>query len=258
MKVNCAFFSHKGNVRENNEDSMLVHDVVYSGNSFSNTISLEIEDEERFLFAVADGMGGHAKGELASQVVLDTFRENMHKLKNIQDVKNIIYESKRKLDVIAQKERAHYGLGTTVCGILLFKNEAIIFNVGDSRLYRSDNNYLYKLTKDHSFVQYLVDNGVITEEEMLFHPKKNIVTSAITGDLLDEMPEIFFLDFKPVVGDQFIICTDGVWESLTQEEIEVCLLDKDIINKTDVIAENVLRYGGLDNLTIIYIQILQL
>jgi protein phosphatase len=107
-------------------------------------------------------------------------------------------------------------------------------------------------------VQHLVDNGIITEEEMPFHPKKNIVTSAITGDLLDEMPEIFFLDFKPNKGDQFLLCTDGVWESLTLEEMEVCILDKELINKVDVIAENVLRYGGLDNLTMIYVQILEL
>lgn len=258
MKVNCAFFSHRGNVRAKNEDSMLIYDVVYSAQNFSNAISLEIEDDEHFMFAVADGMGGHARGEIASNIVLETFKQFSHKIKTKEDIRKAIYESKYKLDNIASENRNYYGLGTTVCGMLIKKERALLFNVGDSRLYKNEYGNLLKLTKDHSFVQHLVDNGVITEEEMLYHPKKNIVTSAITGDLIDEMPEIFFNEIPLNVGDQFLICTDGVWESLTLEELEVCMLDKELISKTDVMTENILRYGGLDNLTLIMVEILQI
>lgn len=257
MKINCAFYTHKGNVRQNNEDSMLVHDVIYSSQSFSNAISSVIEENSRFIFAVADGMGGHTRGEVASNFALDTLKKEFSTIQTIDDIKTCIYSAKQRLDEYVRNERNAYGLGTTLCGIFINQSKAYIFNVGDSRLYKNINGYLERLTKDHSFVQYLVDGGIITEEEMSFHPKKNIVTSAITGDLMDEIPEIFFKEIEIQPGDQFFICTDGVWESLNQEELEVCMLDKELISKTDVLTENILRYGGFDNLTMILLEVIE-
>ncbi|MEM7182138.1 MAG: protein phosphatase 2C domain-containing protein [Spirochaetota bacterium] len=256
MKINCAFYTHKGNVRQNNEDSMLVHDVIYTSQSFTNAISSVIDDE-KFVFAVADGMGGHAKGEIASNLALESIKDDFLGFAGQEDIKQAIYSAKGKLDDYARGERSSFGLGTTLCGMFINGKHAHVFNVGDSRLYRRQDGFLQRLTKDHSFVQYLVDSGMITEEEMSFHPKKNIVTSALTGDLITEMPEIYFNEIILNKGDQFLLCTDGVWESLSTEELEVCMLDKELVSKTDVLTENILRYGGFDNLTMIILEVVE-
>ncbi|MCP5498408.1 MAG: serine/threonine-protein phosphatase [Leptospiraceae bacterium] len=258
MKVNCAYLTHKGNVRENNEDSMLVQDVIYSNQSFTNAISIEIEDESHLVFAVADGMGGHARGEVASHAVLEFIHNNFSSFTSEEGIRKTIDDAKFHLDDLVRKDNNAYGLGTTLCGIVIKGNTGLLFNAGDSRLYKRKDGFLEKLTRDHSFVQYLVDNGIITEEEMSFHPKKNIVTSAVSGDLMKESPEMFFKEITIEEGDQFLICTDGVWESLSLEELEVCMLDAELIKKTDVLTENILRYGGLDNLSIIMLEVLNL
>ena len=157
MKVLCSYLTHIGKVRENNEDSILVNTEIipYKDHPWQNTL---LFDEKILLYAVADGMGGHAKGELASQTVLEVVKNSSNEINDEENVKNIIFNAKICLDDIANTEPNSIGLGSTLTALLLKEKRGIIFHIGDSRLYSLNENSLKRITKDHSLVQNLLDN----------------------------------------------------------------------------------------------------
>jgi protein phosphatase len=144
-------------------------------------------------------------------------------------------------------------MGTTVSGIFLARNGSFVFNCGDSRVYLLKDGVLERQTRDHSVVQELADFGTITEDEMRSHPQKNIVTSAVIADLRDDLPEV---DVKAVnlSGDStFLICTDGLWESMKRQEMEDCFRDP---GKTvQCLFERAIAGGGKDNISAMVIRV---
>lgn len=255
MKVNISYLSHYGTIRRNNEDSLLVHDKILSEVNMECPEVRTIETD-KLVLAVADGMGGEKKGELASRTVLEVLRENLTLFKHKKYFAKLLGHAKTRLNHIVKADMDSLGLGTTLSGMFLSQNRAIIFNCGDSRVYQVNGSALKKLTTDHSIVQNLVDSGFIMEEEMRTHPQKNIITSAISGDMTNNKPLIFYKEIVLEKGSKFLICTDGLWESLSQPEMYQCISRENIIDKVQSLKENSLKNSGRDNISIVYLEII--
>jgi serine/threonine protein phosphatase PrpC len=252
MVVNACYISNTGIVRRNNEDSILVNTVLISEADMEKAECTKIEGE-KLLYIVADGMGGHQKGEVASRTVLDTFREKYGQIDK-ERIGDMIRLAKQSLNRLAEADPNSFGLGTTVAGVLFAGGNAFVFNCGDSRVYRMKDTELKRITRDDSFVQELVDAGVITEEEMRTHPQKNIITSAITGDLRSEIPSFSVREIKVVKGDRFLLCTDGIWESMGHDELEGCFLGNDLKRTVECLKRRTTENGARDNFSSIVLE----
>ncbi|MCB1140790.1 MAG: serine/threonine-protein phosphatase [Leptospiraceae bacterium] len=257
MIIKATYTSHFGNVRKSNEDSLLLHDSVIVQKNMKSP-AYKVLEGDSLLLCVADGMGGHVNGELASSTVLEYLKERQSELISPRSIRKHIVGSKIQLNKVAIQHNA-YGLGTTVTGMVFRKNKAIIFNCGDSRIYRMDSSYLEKLTNDHSMVQSLYNSGLIDEEGMRTHPQKNILTSAVIGDLSEEEPEIYFKEIKIKVGMHFLLCTDGLWESFSTDEMLMITNGKFDIERVaeDLQYQSLIR-GGRDNITFILFQVIDI
>jgi serine/threonine protein phosphatase PrpC len=221
VKIKACFITNTGKIRTHNEDSILLGDLVISETSMTEPGCREYEGEQA-LFMVADGMGGQRRGEAASRAVLEVFRERSGELIGTEDILTTTGGAKRKLDEMARADKTARGLGTTVAGILFRFGRATIFNCGDSRVYRLDGRHLRRVSKDHSLVQELVDKGMLAERDMRVHPQKNIITAAITGDLEDGAPAVSVRDLKISGRQIFLLCTDGLWESMDTRDMAGC------------------------------------
>lgn len=216
MKLRFYYYTNTGKVRTNNEDAILVVDKIISEESF-NECKEEIVKEDNFIFAVADGMGGHSKGEVASRLVLETI--NDHNGKMFENTEEILQLSKKRLDQYAKENPDALNLGSAIAGIIIKNYTAKIFNIGDCRVYRFINNKLIRLSKDHSVVERLLSLGLIDESQVKIHPERHIITSAIIGDLSEKIEEIYITETEIFGEDTFIVCSDGFWEELESQEI---------------------------------------
>ena len=257
MIIKASYITNYGNFRIKNEDSLLVQDeIVYEKNM--EEPENKILESKKVILCVADGMGGHLGGELASRSVLSFVRDNFMKIYNARTIKKILLKSKNILNTIASETRS-YGLGTTGCGMRLKDKKGIIFNCGDSRVYRVQKMYLERLTIDHSVVQAMYNSGLIDEEEMRTHPNKNLLTSAIIGDYSQNHPVIAMKEIAIKEGDQFFICTDGLWESMSVEELtELFFSCENQDERALKLNQLSLHNGGKDNITMILFEILEL
>ena len=257
MKIQASFLTNFGNHRVKNEDSLLVqNDVIFQSQMFDSESRLV--DSETSMFCVADGMGGHLGGELASKSVLFYLRDQINQLKSIRNIRNAIHKSKVMLNSIAFETKT-FGLGTTISGMIFRKKKAIIFNCGDSRVYKIEGKVLHRLTIDHSVVQNMYNAGLIEEEEMRTHPNKNLLTSAIIGDYTSHYPNIFFKEISISVGDQFFLCTDGLWESMSRSELEKIFCNSKSMDETaNRLNEFSLSNGGRDNITLILLEVVSI
>ncbi|MDR2353526.1 MAG: serine/threonine-protein phosphatase [Deltaproteobacteria bacterium] len=220
--MRAVFFSNVGGYRDHNEDALLCGDVYCKG------MMVDIEEVEfspgSVLVAVADGMGGGPGGADAAELMLCNLRE-LTAIPYPPDAKTIIEDNINHtadcLVALGDIRPDLSGLGTTVVGVWVNDTEALIFNCGDSRIYRVRQGYLDHISKDHSLVYELYSCGEITEEEMSRHPLKNVLTSSIQD--CPDYPRIFFREVNVNPGDSFFLCSDGVWEAVSREEIEALL-----------------------------------
>ncbi len=257
MIIKSFYFTHVGNYRSINEDTLLVDDKIFQTKGM-DSFSTQIISTQNAIFAIADGMGGHAKGELASHSILSYLRDNKNNIKTEKDLKNTILNSQKKLSDIAKNNNS-YGMGTTLSGILLLKNKGIIFNCGDSRVYQIDSDDLVRITEDDSEVFSMFKNGEITEDQIRLHKGKNILTSAIIGDDKDRIPKISNQIVKYKIGTRFLICSDGLWEGIPIEKFKSFF--REIISEEELcktLAQFSLKYSGLDNLSFILLKIIEI
>lgn len=202
MKV--CFFSHRGKIRKNNEDALLIGDKIYAGTNFEEVVCRE---SNSFIFSVADGMGGYEGGELASRIVLETFKEI--KPADSESLNFCLKEAKKRLeDYVAQKPEL-VNMGSTLAGIILRENRLLVFNIGDCRVYRVLPKRSIRLSRDHSLVERLILEGVITKEEAKNHPQRHVITSAL---MIRENFEVYTTEVELLENDRFLICSDGLWE----------------------------------------------
>lgn len=223
----ATYMTHRGSVREQNQDILQMGPHIISTDTQQPiTISLK---KHPLLLSVIDGMGGYKGGERAAQILATLLSEATCLLLDapyFYHDDDLIKEALRKATLLMQKEALKdpqlKDMGATVAGLILREKSALAFNCGDCRVYRFTSGYLEKLTRDHSIVQLLCDEGEITEEEMRRHPKKNIVTSSVSA-VENEALTLYTRALSRCDTDEFFLCCDGVWEVLATKQLEAFL-----------------------------------
>jgi protein phosphatase len=249
---NIGMLSIKGKVRENDEDSILCVTLKRGGGN-SDTAGL--------FCALADGMGGGERGEIASLLAINvaskystdlilgsSLDENLIKEKMMKIVEESNDEIKKY-----RKEHNIENMGTTLTAALILKDQLFVVNIGDSRTYLiASDGKIRKKTKDHSYVQELVDNGFLTEDKIRDHPKRNLVTRIIDGEIGNFADFYHWQIFK---GDTVLLCCDGFWEPLSDEFIGKSLSsDEDPQLIAESMAELANDIDGSDNISLIIIK----
>jgi len=224
IRMRVSYFTNKGRVRNTNEDALLISQKLISGKSLDNCMHESVNNGDFSLLVVADGLGGHKKGEVASKLVLETLKD--YKPSNEDSLIKTLNIARERLEDYVKQNPEAYGLGCALAGLIIKDNKAIAFNVGDCRVYRIINEKLIKLTRDHSVVEELLLDGIITREEARNHPKKNILTSAIIGDGYKTELKVFTTNVDMSIGGRFLICSDGLWSEFEENEIKTLLLSK--------------------------------
>ena len=211
------------------------------------------------LYILADGMGGYKGGEIASKLATDSVKKYIKRnfdesLVEKDEILKLIASAVEYANMVVYEKSKEIpeleGMGTTLEVCLIYNNKAYIGHVGDSRVYRIRNGVIRKLTKDHSYVQQLVEDKKITREEAKTHPKKNMLTKALGCTPYVE-PDIRARNFEK--GDIFIICSDGLTNMVPENNI--CeLIMQDITTAADKLIETANELGGYDNITVIIIK----
>ncbi|MCY6372362.1 Stp1/IreP family PP2C-type Ser/Thr phosphatase [Clostridium ganghwense] len=234
---NCSvgYLSDKGNIREINEDYLGFY-----------------EDHKVKLYVIADGMGGHNAGDVASKVAVESCINYIKQLKEIKDIDKVLREAITYAnEIVYEKSKANdnlKGMGTTITACFMLEKEVVIANVGDSSCYAVTENRIEKITKDHSLVQELIDDGSITEQEALTHPNKNIITRALGTR---KTVEIDIFTRKTDEIQKFILCTDGLTNEVNKKEMYDIILKNDNNDACRVLIEAAKNKGGRDNISVI-------
>lgn len=244
--------THTGSVREVNEDS--VSTVL----DWRNKLGLTDDDlgARGHLFVVADGMGGHAAGEVASQMAVETlFRTYYADVTHPQDeaLSNAISAANTLLVQQAEADRRQAGMGTTLVASLLHGDDLLVANVGDSRAYLFRKGQLTQITQDHSWVAEQMAAGVLTSDEALRHPYRNVVTHSLGPDR-DPTPDFFRLTVEP--GDRMLLCTDGLSNIMAHKEMAGILAAYPPDEAADLLLAHTLERGAPDNVTLALIDYL--
>ena len=224
-----------GRVRDHNEDDLTIEGAV---------------------FAVADGMGGHAAGEVASAIVVECLRGLSERTVLVRDdVVAALTEANARILRSVARHPEQTGMGTTAAGIAVVTAGGsphwAVFNVGDSRVYRFVDGRLQPVTVDHSEVRELVDAGLITEAEAARHPLRNVVTRSLGADT---MPAVDLWVFPPHVGERFLVCSDGLNGELGDREIGAILGAHDDPGDAAVaLVDAAVDAGGRDNVTVVVV-----
>ncbi|AXG14919.1 PP2C family protein-serine/threonine phosphatase [Intrasporangium calvum] len=212
------------------------------------------------IFVVADGMGGHAAGEVASAIAADSVVELAeHPTLQPHDIVEQLGEANRRILESAAHHPEQAGMGTTVAGLALASVDGskqwVVFNIGDSRVYRMVDDQLSQVTVDHSEVWELVQRGLITEEQAQRHPSRNIITRSLGRE---PMGDVDTWVLPPHQGESFVICSDGLSNELTRDEIEAVLAAApDAEAAATELVRRAVEAGGRDNVTAIVVQALR-
>lgn len=210
------------------------------------------------LYILADGMGGYNGGEVASKLAIDSVKKyienNFEKEKETKEsILNLIKSAIEYANIIVYEKSKEVkeleGMGTTLDVCLIYNNKIFIGHVGDSRIYRIRQNVMRKLTKDHSYVQKLIEDGTITREEAMTHPKKNMLMKALGCTPYVE-PDVRARNY--IAGDILIMCSDGLTNMVKEEEIYKTVIE-DAVEAPKKLIEQANKLGGYDNITVITI-----
>jgi PPM family protein phosphatase len=209
------------------------------------------------LFMVCDGVGGIANGEVASNAVIEglvSYFQHNHKEINNSFISKAIISAEINLDKVISKMPDTKGMSTTLAMVYIENNNILITHIGDSRVYIIRNNEVVFQTKDHSLVNEWVDSGFITAAEALEHPKKHIITRAISGTEDPAKPEI--IEWNQLENDDYILlCTDGILEGINDEFIGINFYKENKIENIAELIENECEEKSNDNYTCIIIKI---
>lgn len=231
----CAARSAVGLVRNGNEDSALIGSQ---------------------LIAVADGMGGHAGGEVASAVAINTLSEIAPTFINpdidSESASDLFLNSLHTIDgqirAVTQDEPQLAGMGTTLTSLFISGSEISLLHVGDSRAYRLRGNDLEQLSADHTVLQELLNNGLISESEAQVHPQRSMLTQALMGEGNLE-PSLHIFEGK--IKDRYLVCSDGLTGVLSDKEIKSLIKGKDAAAAVDALIDATYINGAPDNVTVI-------
>jgi len=206
-------------------------------------------------YAVADGMGGHAAGEIASKLLVNTIEDFFSEkilMEIDQDVlEKIILKANERILEKAQKHTEYAGMGTTASLLHIEADTCFWAHIGDSRIYLLRNNQLAQITQDHSLVWDLVLNGTLTQEEALIHPQRNMLTRAVGIDADIKVDKGSFALEK---NDKLLLCTDGLTNMVNEIELQEILASETIDDKAAALIDQAIRAGGVDNITAIILE----
>ena len=231
LSFRAAGRSDVGLVRENNEDSGLIG--------------------KHFLL-VADGMGGHAAGELASSTAISIVAQvdaNEEKLENLDEkLLNIPNVITKELKNTISKDTSRAGMGTTLTTAVIEGNSLKVSQVGDSRAYLVRDKRIVRLTKDQTYIQSLIDNNEVSEDEAKTHPQRSLLLQAIDG-ITESVPAISTHEI--FLNDKIILCSDGLTNVVSDVEILEIINKFDYVGAVSALIEKALEHGGPDNITVI-------
>lgn len=239
--MNYGYLTDPGKVRDHNEDSVII-----------------VKDmNNEVLMAVADGMGGHRNGEVASSIAISHIGKRFADISSVgtkEDAINFIKEIVSEANVLIYKHTSSHpesvGMGTTIVLAILTNNFLLFGNIGDSSGYVIKNDKIHKVTTDHTLVNLLVKSGELTKEEAKEHPRKNVLMKALGATNTVEM-DVISIDEEV---DGILLCSDGLTNMLTDEQITKVLNENITIDeklKKLVIKCN--NRGGTDNISIAYL-----
>ena len=236
--------SDVGKVREDNQDSFYISESL----------------DEVQLYIVADGMGGYNGGEVASSLAVTSCKSyienNFNQIEKDKDsiiqlvassleyANMIVYEKSKETEELE-------GMGTTLDICLIYNNRAYIGHVGDSRIYRIRKDFIRKLTQDHSYVQKLVKDGTITQEEANHHPQKNMLMKALGCNAFVE-PDVMIKGFQK--DDILLMATDGLTNLVSKEHIFQTVQEENLEQIPKKLVEEANENGGYDNVTVVVIK----
>lgn len=255
--------THIGKVRGNHEDNFYL-EGLYMNDIFRNDFSATyiIRQADGMSFAVFDGMGGAAYGEIASEIAVQTLRKYEKKLKHADGTRMLdqlvsSYTTEANNAVCTMLAEKHCLSGGTTFSMLYFLGDAVkLYYLGDSRIYRYKQDGLTRLTRDHTVANQKVDAAIYTEEEAKRSPDQHRLTLFIGSDRkkaglnADSRPPIAL-----EVGSKFVLCTDGLTNMCSDDEI-FDLLSQNYFNEAAVLVQAALQNGGSDNITCIVLEIL--
>ena len=240
MHITSAGRTDVGVIRSGNEDSYLMV-------------------PDRGIFVVADGMGGHAAGEVASDMAVHYVARELDSLRGLSDeqvaerMRGAIRTANGAIFQRTLTEHDKRGMGTTVTALTLYESRFLIGQVGDSRAYLLRDNKLSQLTKDHSYVQEQVDAGYLTPEQARTHPYSNVITRCV-GANSDVMPDIYVGSVRP--RDVFLLASDGLTGMLEDYQLAELLSPERMPEaEVDSLIAEANRHGGLDNITAVIVRI---
>ena len=236
--------SDTGKVREQNQDSYFISEPL----------------DEVQLFIIADGMGGYNGGEVASSLAVqsaknyiennfagaDKDKESIIQLVGsaLEYANMVVYEKSKESDELSE-------MGTTMDICLIYNNKAYIGHVGDSRIYRIRKEFIRKLTQDHSYVQKLVKDGTITQEEAQHHPQKNMLMKALGWNAFVE-PDVMIKGFQK--DDIILMTTDGLTNLVSKDHLFETVKNENLEQVPKKLVEQAINNGGYDNITVIVIK----
>ena len=241
-----------GKKYDHNEDAF----VLPEPNKKYNIKNPDIKNKGR-LFVLCDGIGGANAGEVASELTANWIFRDYYSLDDtnidLKKLKEIIQSVNKKIIQLAKEYEKYHGMGTTLAAALFLNNTAYIYSVGDSRVYLLNNKKLQQITEDQSEVWQLYKAGQISKDDIRNHPRNNVLTMALG---VDQDIDIQQYECKYNKGDMFLICSDGLTDMVSEEEITKILnkgisLNKILKNLINTANEN----GGKDNITAIVIKI---
>ena len=255
--------THIGKVRGNHEDNFYL-EGLYMNDIFRNDFSASytVRSADGMTFAVFDGMGGAAYGEVASEIAVRTLRKYEKKLKYADGTRMLdqlvsSYTTEANDAICDMLTEKHCAVGGTTFSMLYFMGDAVkLYYLGDSRMYRYQSDGLTRLTRDHTVANQKVDAAIYTEEEAKHSPDQHRLTLFIGSDRkkvglnADSRPPM------PLeIGSKFLLCTDGLTNMCSDEEIH-SLLSQNYFNEAAVLVQAALQNGGADNITCIVLEVL--
>lgn len=250
-------YSYAGKVdigvfEKHNDDRLLIASHILTNGEFSGC-----SNNSYMIASVCDGVGGLVQGDRAAMTTLEVLSHLDKAGVSTDEIWNAIEEANKRVRYMQAVESLHNGLRTTVAGIYADKNKFFVFNAGDSRVYRFRYKYFTQISKDHSFVQDLIDMGDISMEEAKTHSQKNIINKCIGNE---ETVNARILDMSDdfTKGDIIMICSDGISDEVFDSEFKEIILehkqDDDLLECCKCIHKIAIEKGSKDNMSVILLR----
>lgn len=233
--------THAGKVRLENQD---------------RCASFSLPNSKGCVILVADGMGGHKGGSIAAEIATESICTVFNKpfRKPEQALKESLISAQSKMVSRVAKIPEFKDMGTTVSVVCYFNNKVHAAHIGDSRIYKFNSTDTTQISTDHSFVQEMIRQGVLTPKQARNHPDDNVLVRALTASFYD--PPDIINPIQPNAGDVFLVCSDGLWKMLTDDEMQKVVINKDAQEAADELVDMANANGGVDNISVSILKII--